>query len=151
LTISSNVVANLSHGGQPDAATRPKRNIRRSRRAGESRLMCEPNSSDVLFTTRTERFIFNARRYASAVYAVALSVRLSVRLSQVGVLLKRLNIKSHKQRRTIGKGLKNLDKFPPGSPPTATGVPNAGRNFQQITRYISKTVQDRRIVSVKVE
>jgi len=33
------------------------------------------------------------------------SVRLSVRLSQVGVLLKRLNVGSHKQHHTIAQGL----------------------------------------------
>ena len=52
---------------------------------------------------------FTARCYASAVLAMGLclsvSVRLSVRLSQVGVLLKRLNVGSHKQHRTIAQGL----------------------------------------------
>ena len=44
------------------------------------------------------RFVFlHARRYASAVLAVI--VCLSVRLSQVGVLLKWLNLGSRKQRR----------------------------------------------------
>jgi len=47
--------------------------------------------------------ICTARRHASAVYAVI--VRLSVCLSQVGVLLKRLNVGSRKQRRTIAQGL----------------------------------------------
>jgi len=47
--------------------------------------------------------IFTARCYASAVLAMGLcpSVRLSVRPSQVGVLLKRLNVGSHKQHHTI--------------------------------------------------
>ena len=59
--------------------------------------------------------IFTARRYASAVYAmvvcpsVCLSVCLclcvSVCLSQVGVLLKWLNIGKRKQRHTIAQGL----------------------------------------------
>jgi len=55
--------------------------------------------------------VFTARCYASAVLAVALcpSVRLSVRLSvcpsQVGVLLKRLNVGSHNQHHTIAQGL----------------------------------------------
>jgi len=55
--------------------------------------------------------LFTARRYASAVLAMALcpSVRLSVspsvRPSQVGVLLKRLNVGSHKQHHTIAQGL----------------------------------------------
>ena len=37
--------------------------------------------------------------------SVRLSVRPSVRPSQVGVLLKRLNVGSHKQHRTIAQGL----------------------------------------------
>ena len=51
--------------------------------------------------------IFTARCYASAVLAMALclSVCLSVRPSQVGVLLKRLNVGSHKQHHTIVHGL----------------------------------------------
>jgi len=87
------------------------------------------------------------------------SVRPSVRPSQVGVLLKRLNVGSHKQHHTIVQGIyfseaKDLRKIRPGSPPT--GAPNASRvgqigDFQQITGYISKTVQDRRMVSIKVE
>jgi len=36
---------------------------------------------------------------------VSVSVRLSVRLSQVRVLLKRLNVGSHKQHHTIAQGL----------------------------------------------
>ena len=50
---------------------------------------------------------FTARCYASAVLAIALcpSVCPSVRPSQVGVLLKRLNIGSHKQHHTIVQGL----------------------------------------------
>jgi len=50
--------------------------------------------------------IFTARRYASAVCAIALSVCLSVlpSLSQVCVLLKRLIVGLCKQRRTIAQG-----------------------------------------------
>ena len=57
------------------------------------------------------RRIFTARCYASAVLAMALcpsvclSVRPSVRPSQVGVLLKRLNVGSQKQHHTIAQGL----------------------------------------------
>jgi len=47
--------------------------------------------------------LFTARCYASAVLAMALC--LSVHLSQVGVLLKRLNVGSHKQHHTIARGL----------------------------------------------
>ena len=75
--------------------------------------------------------IFTARGYASAVLAMALcpSVRPSVRLSQVVVLLKRLNVGSHKQHVTIAQGLSFPDtidfrELRPGSPPT--GAPNAG-------------------------
>jgi len=48
-----------------------------------------------------------ARCYASAVLAMALchSVRPSVCPSQVGILLKRLNVRSRKQHHTIAKGL----------------------------------------------
>jgi len=53
--------------------------------------------------------VFTARCYASAVLAMGLclSVRLSVCLclSQVGVLLKRLNVGSQKQQHTIAQGL----------------------------------------------
>ena len=69
--------------------------------------------------------VFTARCYASAVLAMALclSVRPSVRPSQVGVLLKRLNVGSHKQHHTIAQGLrfsdaKDLREIRPGSPPT---------------------------------
>ena len=87
------------------------------------------------------------------------SVRPSVCPSQVGVLLKWLNIGSHKQHHTIAQGLqfsdgKDLREIRPGSPPTR--APNAGwvvkiGDFRQITGYISKTVKDRRMVSIKVE
>ena len=65
--------------------------------------------------------------------ALCLSVRLAVCLSlcpsQVGVLLKRLNVGSHKQHHTIPQGLsfsdaKDLREIRPGSPPT--GAPDAG-------------------------
>jgi len=49
------------------------------------------------------RAVFTARRHASAVYSAVLC--LSDCLSQVGVLLKRLNVGSCKQRHTIAKGL----------------------------------------------
>ena len=84
----------------------------------------------------------------------------SVCPSQVGVLLKRLNVGSHKQHHTIALGLlffdaKDLCEIRQGSPPT--GAPNAGgvgqnRRLSANNRsYTSKTVQDRRIVSIKVE
>jgi len=53
--------------------------------------------------------IFTARCYASAVLAMGLCLSVSesvcVCLSQVGVLLKRLNRRSHKQHHTISQGL----------------------------------------------
>ena len=53
---------------------------------------------DNYYLVKLVKFVFTARCYASAVLAVALflSVRLSVRPSQVGVLLKRLNVGPHK-------------------------------------------------------
>jgi len=47
--------------------------------------------------------VFNARCYASTVLAMALC--LSVRPSQVGVLLQQLNVGSRKQQHTIVQGL----------------------------------------------
>ena len=91
--------------------------------------------------------------------SVCLSVCVCVCLSQAGVLLKRLNVGSHKQHHTIVQGVylsdaKDLRKIRPGSPPTR--APNAGGvvkigDFRQIAGYISKTVKDRHIVSIKVE
>ena len=100
--------------------------------------------------------IFTARCYASAVLAMALclSVRLSVRPSQAGVLLKRQqNIGSHKQHpRYVGESSFLLPKI---SAKFDRGHPLRGRqmqvgwvkigNFRQISGYISKTVQDRHI------
>ena len=81
--------------------------------------------------------------------SVCVCVRLC--LSQVGVLLKRLNVGSHKQHHTI----------PRRSPRNSTGVtPYEGaerrwggqnRRLSTNIRLISKTVQDRHIVSIKVE
>jgi len=102
---------------------------------------------------------FTARCYASAVLAMGLclsvSLCLSVCMSQVGVLLKRLKIRSRKQHHTIAQGLqfygaKDLREIRPGSPPTR--APNAGGVGQnRITGFISKTVQDRHILPIKVE
>ena len=51
--------------------------------------------------------VITARCYASAVLAMGMCLCLSVcvRLSQVGVLLKRQNVGSHKQHHTIPQGL----------------------------------------------
>jgi len=58
--------------------------------------------------------------------AMCPSVRPSVRPSHVGVLLKRLNVGSHKQQHTIAHGFwfsvaKNLREIRPGSTPTWVG------------------------------
>ena len=57
--------------------------------------------------TRETTFLFTARCYASAILAMGLclSVCLSVCPSQVGVLLKGLNVGSHKQNHTIAQGI----------------------------------------------
>ena len=57
----------------------------------------------VLYLLHEAVNIFTARCYASAVLAMALCP--SVCPSQVGVLLKRLNIGLHKQHHTIAQGL----------------------------------------------
>ena len=51
--------------------------------------------------------LFTARRYASAVLAVVVcpSVRLSVGLSQAGIVSKRQHIESRKQRRRVAQGI----------------------------------------------
>ena len=48
--------------------------------------------------------VFTARCYASAVLAMSLCLSVSVSV-KVGVLLKRLNIGSHKEHHTIAQGL----------------------------------------------
>jgi len=64
----------------------------------------------------------------------------SVCLSQVGVLLKRLNVGSHKQHRTIAQGLlfsdaKDLREIRPGSPPTFLFLVTYRFNFVFIFRF----------------
>jgi len=63
------------------------------------------NATFLSFTHKMAAFlrVFTARCYASAVLAMALCP--SVRPSQDGVLLKRLNVGSHKQHHTIAQGL----------------------------------------------
>jgi len=86
-------------------------------------------------------------------------VSVCVCLSQVGVLLKRLNVGSHKQHRTIIQD--SSFRMPKISAKFHRDHPLRGRqmqvgwvkigDFRQIAGYISKTVQDRRMVSIKVE
>jgi len=66
----------------------------------------------------TKLAIFTARRCASAVYAVI--VCLSVCPSQVGVLQRRLDLGSHKQRHTIARGFYVLDTKNLGEIPTTS-------------------------------
>ena len=71
-------------------------------------------------------YVFTARRYAIARHAVIVcpSVRPPGCLPQVGVLQRRLNLGSHKQRHTIAHartlvfGCKNLGEIPTRSAPT---------------------------------
>ena len=51
------------------------------------------------------KLVFTARCYTSAVLAMGLCLSVCVCLSQVGVLLKRLNVGSHKQQHTIPQWL----------------------------------------------
>jgi len=80
-------------------------------------------------------------------------------LSQVGVVLKWLDIGSRKQYYTIAQGLRFLvpkisAKFDRGKllrgRQMQVGLVKIG-NLRQITGYTSKTVQERRTVSIKVE
>ena len=71
-------------------------------------------------------------------------VSVCVCLSQVGVLLKRLNVGSHKQHHTIAQG------HPLRGRRMQVGWVKIG-DFWLITGYISKTVQDRHILPIKVE
>ena len=94
--------------------------------------------------------------YASAVLAFCLCLC----LSQVGVLLKRLNVGSHKTTAHNSQGTLDFwcQRYPrnfTGSPPP-TGAPNAGgmgqnRRLSTNDCYISKTVQDRRMGFIEVE
>jgi len=78
----------------------------------------------------------------------------SIRLSQDGVPLKRLNVGSQKQHHTIARDCSFLmpkisAKFDPTGRQMQVGRVKIG-DFRQITGYISKTVQDS-MVSIKVE
>jgi len=91
----------------------------------------------------------------SAVYAVVvcLSVCQSVCLSHSGIVSKRLNVGSRKQRRTIAHDSsfllpKIMAKFERYQ--MQVGWVKIG-HFRRKTRYNLKMVQDRRIVSIKVE
>jgi len=77
--------------------------------------------------------VFTLRRYASAVYAVIVSVDPSVCpsvcLSQITVLQRWLNLGSHKQRHTIAQRLQFVDVKNLGE--IAKGVtPNGGAKWR---------------------
>jgi len=58
------------------------------------------------YSQRSGPIIFTSAKLASAgISCRRVSVCLSVRLSQVGVVLKRLKVESRKQRHTIAQGL----------------------------------------------
>ena len=90
---------------------------------------------------------------------VSVCVCLSVCLSQAGVLLKRQNVGSHKNTTRYPKDSSFL--MPKISAKFDRGHPLRGRrmqvgwveigDFRHISGYISKTVKDRHIVSIKVE
>jgi len=109
--------------------------------------------ADLLFLPR------DAMHSRTAVLAMGLCLSVCLCLSQVGVPLKRLNVGSHKQQHTIARESSFLT--PKISAKFDRGHPLKGRrmqvgwvkisDFRQIIGYISKMVQNRRIVSVKVE
>jgi len=87
------------------------------------------SGNQVATFTTFYRAMLCIRGTSHAPVSVSVSVCLSVCLSQVGVLLKRLNVGSHKQHHTIAQGIyfsdaKDLCEIPPESPPT--GTTNAG-------------------------
>ena len=103
--------------------------------------------------------IFTARCYASAVLAMSLCPWLRVCLSvcpsvchKSWVLLKWLNVGSHKQHNTIPQGVYSF-LMPKISAKFDRGHPLRGRqmqvgwvkigDFRQVTGYISKTVKDK--------
>ena len=81
--------------------------------------ICLPVVGPIFGTPRPIFIKFLPRDAMHARYMLWLSGSVSV--SQVGVLLKRLNTGSHKQNRTIAQGLwlsgaKDLCEIPPGAP-----------------------------------
>jgi len=159
----------LSHRRPPEMCglrTRPRTDGRRSAasRIAIGGIIASPPPGDNLFTLsfiytkagvckckrNFQILISTARCYASAVLAVALCLSgLSVRPSQLAVLLKWLNVGSYKQHHTIAQGLlfsdaKDLREIRPGPPPAGrqmqVGWVKIG-DFRQIAGYILKTVK----------
>jgi len=102
------------------------------------------------------RDIITARCYASAVLAMDLCPSVSV-TSQCSTKTAKRSITQTTNtipQKLLFSDAKDLREIRPGTPPTrasnAGGVVRIG-DFPQITGYISKTVKDRHIVSIKVE
>ena len=106
--------------------------------------------------------VFTARCYASAVLAmgpcssvcVCLSVSVTSRCSTKTAKRRITQTTPHDTPESLVFWRQSLREIRLGSPPT--GAPNAGGvvkigDFRQMTGYISKTVKDRHIVSIKVE
>ena len=74
--------------------------------SGISWAICKSaHHSRQITTPAPHHSVFTARCYACAVLAMGLCLSVSICLSQVGVLLKRLNTGSHKQNHTTAQGL----------------------------------------------
>jgi len=108
-------------------------------------------------TISPQRFL--PRDAMLARYMQSSCVRPSVCLSQAGILPKRLNAVSRKQRHTIAHGPwfsddKDIGEIPTQSLPTGrqteVGQVQIG-DFRPVSRYISKTVQDKDIVTMECE
>ena len=114
-------------------------------------------SPSLLFTARRLAKRGICRRRVSVCVCVCLCVFVSVCPSHSGIVSKRLNVGSRKQRRTIDSSFltpKIVAKFERDHPLRGrrmqVGWVKIGQ-FRRKTRYNSITVQDRRIVSIKVE
>ena len=115
--------------------------------------------STLIETMCLSRIVFTARCYASAILAMGLCLSVSICLSVISrcstkTAKHRITQTPHDSPVTLVFGCQRSPQIRPGSPPTM--APNAGGvvkiiDVRQITGYISKTVQDRRMVSIKVE
>jgi len=111
-----------------------------------------------IFTARGYAKRGICRRRVSVCVSVCMSVCVSVCVSHCGNVSKRLNVVSRKQRRMIALWM-ILVFWCQRSWRNSNGItPYGGDNgwvkighFRRKTRYNSKTVQDRSIVSIKVE
>jgi len=91
----------------------------------------------------SEWTLFSLATLASAgISCHRVSLRLSVRLSQVGVLLKRLNVRSRKQRRTIAQGLLVFSSDAKNLFETQRGHPNEGAKCRRVTLNAAEVAQN---------